>query len=211
MWLNHSYGVCSFCFFVEELKKLPAPEVAVKYYTGGDFYLFGKFSSYKLLFHLLRYYLGYDISSVFYVDEFQTARTPNSRRPKIGNVISFDVFQYYSFTCSTMSFGTTKWVAQISLLCWLFESISAFIYVPSVPVIPQCQLIRDSFVFQRVGCFSGKKDWLVGQTMMEGQPFFFFLNKFIEEVLFAQYISLFPFLFMEQLLRSTFCATTLLI
>lgn len=177
MWLNHSYGVCSFCFFVEELKKLPAPEVAVKYYTGGDFYLFGKFSSYKLLFHLLRYYLGYDISSVFYVDEFQTARTPNSRRPKIGNVISFDVFQYYSFTCSTMSFGTTKWVAQISLLCWLFESISAFIYVPSVPVIPQCQLIRDSFVFQRVGCFSGKKDWLVGQTMMEGQPFlFYFIN-----------------------------------
>ncbi|XP_065636680.1 ubiquinol oxidase 4, chloroplastic/chromoplastic, partial [Quercus suber] len=82
----------------EELKKLPAPEVAVKYYTGGDLYLF---------------------------DEFQTARTPNSRRPKI--------------------------------------------------VIPLCQLIRDSFVFQRLGCFSGKKDWLVRQTMMEGQTFFFIL------------------------------------
>ncbi|CAL5411863.1 unnamed protein product [Camellia sinensis] len=40
----------------DELKKLPAPEVAVKYYTGGDLYLF---------------------------DEFQTARVPNSRRPKI--------------------------------------------------------------------------------------------------------------------------------
>nr|XP_023885271.1 ubiquinol oxidase 4, chloroplastic/chromoplastic isoform X1 [Quercus suber]POE69779.1 ubiquinol oxidase 4, chloroplastic/chromoplastic [Quercus suber] len=47
----------------EELKKLPAPEVAVKYYTGGDLYLF---------------------------DEFQTARTPNSRRPKIENL--YDVF-----------------------------------------------------------------------------------------------------------------------
>ncbi|XP_052203633.1 ubiquinol oxidase 4, chloroplastic/chromoplastic [Diospyros lotus] len=47
----------------EELKKLPAPEVAVKYYTGGDLYLF---------------------------DEFQTARAPNSRRPKIENL--YDVF-----------------------------------------------------------------------------------------------------------------------
>ncbi|KAK9089768.1 hypothetical protein Scep_028850 [Stephania cephalantha] len=47
----------------DELKKLPAPEVAVKYYTGGDLYLF---------------------------DEFQTARLPNSRRPKIENL--YDVF-----------------------------------------------------------------------------------------------------------------------
>jgi ubiquinol oxidase len=33
-------------FFVppaEELKKLPAPTIAVKYYTEGDLYLFGKF------------------------------------------------------------------------------------------------------------------------------------------------------------------------
>lgn len=28
---------------VDELKKLPAPEIAVKYYTGDDLYLFGKF------------------------------------------------------------------------------------------------------------------------------------------------------------------------
>ncbi|KDO78391.1 hypothetical protein CISIN_1g018864mg [Citrus sinensis] len=41
----------------EKLKKMPAPAVAIKYYTGGDLYLF---------------------------DEFQTARLPNSRRPKIG-------------------------------------------------------------------------------------------------------------------------------
>ncbi|XP_021889089.1 ubiquinol oxidase 4, chloroplastic/chromoplastic isoform X1 [Carica papaya] len=47
----------------DELKKLPAPEVAVKYYTGGDLYLF---------------------------DEFQTSRPPNSRRPKIDNL--YDVF-----------------------------------------------------------------------------------------------------------------------
>ncbi|KAL7212299.1 hypothetical protein ACSBR2_015055 [Camellia fascicularis] len=47
----------------DELKKLPAPEVAVKYYTGDDLYLF---------------------------DEFQTARVPNSRRPKIENL--YDVF-----------------------------------------------------------------------------------------------------------------------
>jgi len=47
----------------EELKKLPAPEVAVKYYTEGDLYLF---------------------------DEFQTARTPNTRRPKVENL--YDVF-----------------------------------------------------------------------------------------------------------------------
>lgn len=47
----------------EELKKLPAPEVAVKYYTGDDLYLF---------------------------DEFQTSRPPESRRPKIENL--YDVF-----------------------------------------------------------------------------------------------------------------------
>ncbi|KAH9311851.1 hypothetical protein KI387_026886, partial [Taxus chinensis] len=47
----------------EELKNLPAPEVAVKYYTQGDLYLF---------------------------DEFQTDRVPCSRRPKIENL--YDVF-----------------------------------------------------------------------------------------------------------------------
>lgn len=47
----------------EELKNLPAPDVAVKYYTGGDLYLF---------------------------DEFQTDRVPNTRRPKIDNL--YDVF-----------------------------------------------------------------------------------------------------------------------
>ncbi|QCD77188.1 ubiquinol oxidase 4, chloroplastic/chromoplastic [Vigna unguiculata] len=47
----------------EELKKMPPPEVAVKYYTGDDLYLF---------------------------DEFQTSRVPNSRRPKIDNL--YDVF-----------------------------------------------------------------------------------------------------------------------
>lgn len=47
----------------DELKKLPAPEIAVKYYTGDDLYLF---------------------------DEFQTSRPPNSRRPKIENL--YDVF-----------------------------------------------------------------------------------------------------------------------
>lgn len=47
----------------EELKKLPAPEVAVRYYTEGDLYLF---------------------------DEFQTGRSPNTRRPKVENL--YDVF-----------------------------------------------------------------------------------------------------------------------
>ncbi|ONK70272.1 uncharacterized protein A4U43_C05F32020 [Asparagus officinalis] len=47
----------------DELKKLPAPEIAVKYYMNEDLYLF---------------------------DEFQTARTPNTRRPKIENL--YDVF-----------------------------------------------------------------------------------------------------------------------
>ncbi|KAL4334014.1 hypothetical protein GQ457_07G028060 [Hibiscus cannabinus] len=47
----------------DELKKKPAPEVAIKYYTGGDLYLF---------------------------DEFQTSRAPCSRRPKIDNL--YDVF-----------------------------------------------------------------------------------------------------------------------
>ncbi|CAI8590585.1 unnamed protein product [Vicia faba] len=47
----------------EELKKMPAPEVAVNYYMGDDLYLF---------------------------DEFQTSRVPNTRRPKIENL--YDVF-----------------------------------------------------------------------------------------------------------------------
>uniref|UniRef100_A0A2P2JS41 Ubiquinol oxidase n=1 Tax=Rhizophora mucronata TaxID=61149 RepID=A0A2P2JS41_RHIMU len=47
----------------EELKKLPAPEAAIKYYTEGDLYLF---------------------------DEFQTFRPPHTRRPKIENL--YDVF-----------------------------------------------------------------------------------------------------------------------
>nr|AZZ09414.1 plastid ubiquinol oxidase 4 [Ipomoea batatas] len=47
----------------DELMKLPAPKVAVKYYTEGDLYLF---------------------------DEFQTSRLPNTRRPKIDNL--YDVF-----------------------------------------------------------------------------------------------------------------------
>ncbi|VVB12107.1 unnamed protein product [Arabis nemorensis] len=47
----------------DELKKSPAPDIAVKYYTGSDLYLF---------------------------DEFQTSRAPNTRRPVIENL--YDVF-----------------------------------------------------------------------------------------------------------------------
>ncbi|GAB2301041.1 Ubiquinol oxidase 4, chloroplastic/chromoplastic [Dionaea muscipula] len=47
----------------DELKKFPAPDVAVQYYTGDDLYLF---------------------------DEFQTSRAPSTRRPKIENL--YDVF-----------------------------------------------------------------------------------------------------------------------
>ena len=37
-----SLDLAEFSFCAEELKKLPAPEVAVKYYTEGDLYMFGK-------------------------------------------------------------------------------------------------------------------------------------------------------------------------
>ncbi|XP_062227071.1 ubiquinol oxidase 4, chloroplastic/chromoplastic-like isoform X1 [Phragmites australis] len=47
----------------EELKRLPAPEAAINYYLNEDLYMF---------------------------DEFQTARVPCSRRPKIDNL--YDVF-----------------------------------------------------------------------------------------------------------------------
>lgn len=40
-----SNGIISLCPFVDELKRLPAPEVAVRYYTGDDLYLFGEFTS----------------------------------------------------------------------------------------------------------------------------------------------------------------------
>lgn len=43
-WLISPFDlICSFGFFVDELKKKPAPEVAIKYYTGGDLYLFGEY------------------------------------------------------------------------------------------------------------------------------------------------------------------------
>jgi ubiquinol oxidase len=47
----------------DELKNLPAPQVAINYYLEGDLYMF---------------------------DEFQTTRTPEERRPKIENL--YDVF-----------------------------------------------------------------------------------------------------------------------
>jgi ubiquinol oxidase len=49
--------------FGDKLKQKPAPEIAVKYYTEGDLYMF---------------------------DEFQTAQTPGERRPTIENL--YDVF-----------------------------------------------------------------------------------------------------------------------
>nr|KJB57820.1 hypothetical protein B456_009G182200 [Gossypium raimondii] len=56
----------------DELKKKPAPEVAIKYYTGGDLYLF---------------------------DEFQTDRAPCSRRPKIGEGQDFAFLTLLLFHC----------------------------------------------------------------------------------------------------------------
>lgn len=47
----------------DELKKLPAPQIAIKYYMDEDLYMF---------------------------DEFQTSRAPNTRRPIIENL--YDVF-----------------------------------------------------------------------------------------------------------------------
>jgi ubiquinol oxidase len=47
----------------EELKQLPAPEMAIKYYRDGDLYMF---------------------------DEFQTSHPSEFRRPKIENL--YDVF-----------------------------------------------------------------------------------------------------------------------
>lgn len=38
--LNHLF----FINIIDELKKMPAPDVAVQYYTGSDLYLFGKFT-----------------------------------------------------------------------------------------------------------------------------------------------------------------------
>ncbi|KAL3850910.1 hypothetical protein ACJIZ3_012792 [Penstemon smallii] len=59
----------------EELKRLPASKVAVRYYTEGDLYLF---DLYTIIYFVTLSY------------EFQTARPPNSRRPKIENL--YDVF-----------------------------------------------------------------------------------------------------------------------
>ncbi|KAI4311940.1 hypothetical protein MLD38_036803 [Melastoma candidum] len=62
----------------EELKKLPARDVAVKYYTGDDLYLF---------------------------DEFQTSRPPQSRRPKIRNLydVFFNIRDDEAEHCNTMT------------------------------------------------------------------------------------------------------------
>lgn len=78
--------VISFVRSVEELKGFPAPAVAVKYYTEGDFYLFGElFQFLPSYFSMHLYYQVLTILTACHLtDEFQTSRPPNSRRPKIG-------------------------------------------------------------------------------------------------------------------------------
>ncbi|RVX08034.1 Ubiquinol oxidase 4, chloroplastic/chromoplastic [Vitis vinifera] len=64
----------------DKLKNLPAPEIAVRYYTEGDLYLFAfPFISFQM--------------------NFKTARAPKSRRPKIGNnqVLKHNNGFYYKF------------------------------------------------------------------------------------------------------------------
>lgn len=46
--MHITYSDVVFSTVVEDLKKLPAPEVAVKYYTSGDLYLFGKFFCFSI-------------------------------------------------------------------------------------------------------------------------------------------------------------------
>lgn len=114
VWLGTD--ILSVLSVADELKKMPAPEVAVKYYTGGDLYLFGKFllplplkekentwdlESFYLWFSVFE--IGYlQFSIIFCPDEFQTSRVPNTRRPKIGNaVVWFDSLSMVQIaTCS---------------------------------------------------------------------------------------------------------------
>lgn len=65
---------------------MPAPEVAVNYYTGGDLYLFGKFSIIFLprFVHSRQKNWNFTLPISFSSDEFQTSRVPNTRRPTIG-------------------------------------------------------------------------------------------------------------------------------
>lgn len=63
---------------------MPAPEVAVNYYTGGDLYLFGK--PFIFMTHVVYGWENqiFDTFQSHFPDEFQTSRVPNTRRPKIG-------------------------------------------------------------------------------------------------------------------------------
>ena len=73
---------------VEDLKKLPASKVAIKYYTEGDMYLFGEFCLRYLHFYIqMKVWVNKKLA--FLLDEFQTSRAPNTRRPVIGKVIVF--------------------------------------------------------------------------------------------------------------------------
>lgn len=64
---------------------MPAPKVAVDYYTGGDLYLFGKLLIFMKSGCLMMRKLDFShFSYLIMSDEFQTSRVPNSRRPKIG-------------------------------------------------------------------------------------------------------------------------------
>lgn len=90
-----------FSSVVEDLKKMPAPEVAVKYYTSSDMYLFGKFCLFfNLCLYLERQQRRLNIPPKFYADEFQTSRPPNSRRPKIGKSSESDfLMAVHTSTC----------------------------------------------------------------------------------------------------------------
>jgi len=61
-----AYSILTGSSIAEELKKLPAPEVAIKYYTGDDLYLFGKFVSHLLFFSCMANFLCFVICHVNY-------------------------------------------------------------------------------------------------------------------------------------------------
>lgn len=84
-WPVHEYNMWPSVSFVDELKMLPAPEIAVKYYTQGDLYLFGKSICHRLC-SIPSWLSSWFSDSIYsFPDEFQTSRAPKSRRPKIGN------------------------------------------------------------------------------------------------------------------------------
>lgn len=106
------------------MKKLPIPEIAVKYYTGDDLYLFGEFIYLQPIVVPYGMWSRLNNLSMLLPDEFQIARIPNSERPIIDNEQSLGQLLKIWFSIKVVEVEREKERKFVFLL--IFFSIPSF-------------------------------------------------------------------------------------